>query len=515
MATYYKRDTNPTNNNWNQADNWSTVSSASSTNTGTFPIAGDTANLDSGSTNVTVNVASACAILNMTGYAATITMNNTLTCSSTTTLGGTFAGTSALTLSGALTLTSNGVVVPTINFTGNNTKTLTGDLTISGTATITGNTTFAGTGNLITQGNFVMNGTLTGRTVERQGGTWSGSSTLSSALIFNGDSTISGTVAVGGSTDITWVSGTITTTGSTVNIAGSRTISVGNNITFATITGTATSASTLTLNADLYCANTSNANNNILAVSTAGGYKVYVSGNFGHATNIGTWTGTANIVLNGTGTWNNANLSVAMPVTINTAGTITLGTCTITTGATIVYTAGTISGASSLMRLNGNSTWDISTIPTRLNFTVVAATTLTLSSNFLAATFTHLGGVTVQTSGAYDVDVTTLVMGPNVTASVLRIVAGRTLTVAQLACCGGGIIGVTINSVTPGSTFNLVYTGTQANAFLSGVTITDMAATATGAVKLFDWYGTVSNSTGIRSVTAANIGGAGVTVVGV
>jgi len=63
-TTYYKRDGTGTTN-WNSATSWSTVSATSSTNSGTFPIAGDTANFTAQSIGGNVNVASACATLNM------------------------------------------------------------------------------------------------------------------------------------------------------------------------------------------------------------------------------------------------------------------------------------------------------------------------------------------------------------------------------------------------------------------------------------------------------------------
>jgi hypothetical protein len=118
--------------------------------------------------------------------------------------------------------------------------------------------------------------------------------------------------------------------------------------------------------------------------------------------------------------------------------------------------------------------------------------------------------VTLTMAGAFDMNVTTLRVSPTATLpSIIRIVAGRTITVADLELCGCAV-GGTLNSTSAGTRFNLVYTGGLANAYVSGMTITD--ANITSPVKLYTWYGAVNNSTGIKAVTGANIGSAGVSV---
>ena len=117
MPTYYKRDTNPTNNNWNQANNWSTVSSTSAVNIGTFPSSAtlDPVIFDANSIQVTVNVASACTSINFTGYTNTITMTFGITVSGNVTLGAgmTILGTGGLFIINAnCTLTSNNKTWP-------------------------------------------------------------------------------------------------------------------------------------------------------------------------------------------------------------------------------------------------------------------------------------------------------------------------------------------------------------------------------------------------------------------
>ena len=87
MPTYYKRDITGTTN-WNLASSWSTISSISAINTGTFPSSttADPVIFDANSSACTVNVASTCTSLTLTGYANTITFTNTLTVSGNVTL---------------------------------------------------------------------------------------------------------------------------------------------------------------------------------------------------------------------------------------------------------------------------------------------------------------------------------------------------------------------------------------------------------------------------------------------
>jgi hypothetical protein len=106
-TTYYKRDGSGTTN-WNSATSWSTVSATSATNTGTYPVAGDTALFTSGSIGGTVNVASACATLDMTGFADTLSGSTfSLTVSAGATIQGAFSGWTT----GALVLTGGGVTL--------------------------------------------------------------------------------------------------------------------------------------------------------------------------------------------------------------------------------------------------------------------------------------------------------------------------------------------------------------------------------------------------------------------
>lgn len=116
---YFFRGT--ANGNWNVAGTWSTVGYGSTTNTGTFPVAGDIANVGGGDFTVTVNVNSACATLNFEAGAAnspivSISGTNTLDVSGAVNIpnGGTTFGSDANTVAvGAGTLNAGSIAFST------------------------------------------------------------------------------------------------------------------------------------------------------------------------------------------------------------------------------------------------------------------------------------------------------------------------------------------------------------------------------------------------------------------
>jgi hypothetical protein len=88
--------------------------------------------------------------------------------------------------------------------------------------------------------------------------------------------------------------------------------------------------------------------------------------------------GTSNIILNGTGTWSNTSTTaIRNNLTINTAGTITIGNVYYNTGA-LTYTAGTVVTAGSTLNINGNTTLTTNGIVWN---NITAAGALTLGSN--------------------------------------------------------------------------------------------------------------------------------------
>ncbi len=220
---------------WSSAGNWSTTSGGASN--GTHPVAGDVVAFTSlsGNANITVDVASACASLVMSGtYAGTLTFNSTLTLTSTCTFLSTctIAGTAGtLISSGTATFTSGGKTL-TCGFTisSTNTVTLADNWTVNGLFLFSaGGTLNQTTAQKIScAGGFrCSSGSSSGSAkIEITGGTWdTPGGNNSNNIDLAGNVTVSGTVSCLGVTGKTlkYVSGTITTTGSTIQTSTTST----------------------------------------------------------------------------------------------------------------------------------------------------------------------------------------------------------------------------------------------------------------------------------------------------
>ena len=152
-------------------------------------------------------------------------------------------------------------------------------------------------------------------------------------------------------------------------------------------------SSVTTLNANITVGNFILNNNNSLANSLVG-FKIIVNGNFTEGTNI-VKLGTTEIVLSGTGTWSNSSTgALRLPVTINTAGTITIsGNIYYNTG-TLTYTAGTVTTTGSTLNIGASTTLNTNGIIWN-NITLSGASqTFTLSSNL-----TIIGTLTLSGTG--------------------------------------------------------------------------------------------------------------------
>ncbi len=259
-----------TNQNWNSSPltNWSATSG------GIIRVAAPTSIDDvifdgvGASANSNNTISATITVLSITytsGFTATTTHNAVATIAGNWTFGTfyTIAGSSAVTISAASTITSGGKTWPNnLNFSGANTKILNGDLTIGGQLIIGGSA--ATVFNRTASENCYCNGisyasTITGNVdLYITGGT---SIQLAAILnlntFFQGSSTISTNFNFGTST-ITYISGTITTTGSLLTLSSSCTLNtagiIWNNITIpvaATITNNSFLTATGTLNCSL------------------------------------------------------------------------------------------------------------------------------------------------------------------------------------------------------------------------------------------------------------------------
>ena len=313
---------------------------------------------------------------------------------------------STLTVSLNATLDIAGMPLYILTSSGGATVTLANDVYVNGQLSL-GGVTINGTYSIYAAGGFTNSGGDVAKgtgnpTIVMTGGnfTRSGVGTVRINLTFNGNVTIIGTLAFSTST-LKRLSGTITTAGSTLYISGNCSIdTIG--ITWDTAylgTGlhTITFLSDFTASGNVF----STANGNVFNGAT-----VYLGGSF--STNI-QYTGTSNIVLNGTGTVSGV---IGCSVEINTLGTITLGASVgMSGGKTLKYTNGNVlavPGSVFTTYLNGTSPLvfdNCSTIPF-VNFSqqgyIQLLSNINVSGNYQVTNYIVANGLyTINIGGSF------------------------------------------------------------------------------------------------------------------
>lgn len=409
--------------NWNATATWVGA---------VVPIAGDDIAFTITSGNLTVNVNTAVLIgVNLTNYLGTITFTQTINTSGFLNLGAglyTQAGANGIVLNNNTTLTSGGVTWSrTLTFSGTSaTYTFVGNWTSTGLITFS-----AGGTTTLTNNTLNINGGLTQTTagiylgttaiVFGGTGTWSNSSTglIRNNLTFNSGANtvnISGNVYYNTGT-ITYTSGTIDTTGSTLTIALATTLNT-DGITWNNITTTTTLA--ITLGSNLTLTGTLSIGTgttsfvlggfNLISINsnlTMGASSTFtlpanqtfktltITGSAIINTNTLTITenltinnlvsGTTSIIYGGTGTWTALNTSsyISNPLTINTAGTLTISGIVYKQSGLFTYTAGTIIDTTGTVAVN-SLTLNISGFTFRK---LLVNGAITLTSNLNATTF--------------------------------------------------------------------------------------------------------------------------------
>lgn len=422
--------------NWNNTNNWAATTGAASG--ASFPVAGDVVALDSNSGNapLTINVASACASFVLSGtYAGTLTFTSTLTLTSTCTFVSacTIAGTAGtLLLGGTATITSAGKTLTCgLTFTANVVYTLADNWTVNGLVAVNsagspqfnGNQITCAGGFRLTAGNTFSSGTtkfrVTGGTLDSTGG-----GTFQSNVDLDGNVTVSGTITYGAGKTLRYLSGTITTTGSTLvigNFAGMTLDTAGvtwNNVTFSASQSYATS-STLAVSGTLTISGNAVTFTGAGAISCTG--SVVPSGttsttfnNTGGLTTTGTMT-----LINGSysflgsagwtvGTLTNTTYTASRTVTLTFGNTYTVTTSFVNVGTTLAIRQSIVSsvpGSKVVLNLQSGGTADLVYCdPTDVNSSggkeiLTVRGTITTSTNWVtAATAASTGGARVLSS---------------------------------------------------------------------------------------------------------------------
>lgn len=399
--------------NWNGATVWTSVIGDQIGCTGATgnPVAGDTATLNSTSGNITITAAAAAAIIDETGYAGTLAFGTqTLTLTAASNLNGAMTSTSGIistggnitllatptgtfpkiTITAANTLTSGGFTWPgavTFNVAGN--VTLNGNWITSGVTTFSAATNI----NLTTSETYTENGGLTLSAASGSaptaeiidgGGTWSGTNTLANNLTFAGNSTISGTVQYRTNT-LTYSSGTIITTGSTLNLQFSSVTFNTNGMTWNNITNSSGAAITITLTSNL---------------ALSGAFTNYSSGSV-NGVNV-TFSGAFNISM---GTLNFSGQGVSITLSLVAGQTLS-----ITSGINVYGNQGF---ATTIKSGTTSSATTINYSGTAANDNIYKATFTDITSSG-STLYNFNGGTLTRTSGISNVNGSNFVSGGGV-----------------------------------------------------------------------------------------------------
>jgi hypothetical protein len=405
MAARYFRNTGSTS--WNVTTNWSLTDGGASV--GAIPTASDDVFLTALSGSLVMNSAGVGLSLNCTGFVGTLTMTNTLTISGNVTLGTgmTIAGAAAMLVNAASTLTSNGKTWPSsLTFSAAVTYTFADAWTVSGLFSSTVGVKVLNGSTLTLANGITMTQAISGTTnIVLTGGTWGSAGSIGNNLTINGNVTLGSATAYNTGT-LTYTSGTVTTTGNTLTVAGSATFDTTrsgaskitfNNVTFSTA-GTATLLSDWWINGTV-------TNGNV--TRTINGFNVYVGGSLTLGNSASIFSGTATIILNGTGTWSASGGIIQNNLTIDTAGTLTVsGAVNYNTG-TIRYNAGTLNGSGGTLNCASATTLDLTrsagSKATFDNVTFSGVVTYTLLSDLYVAVLFTSSGAGVKTINGFTV----------------------------------------------------------------------------------------------------------------
>lgn len=497
------------NSNWNATGNTNWGSTSGGTNNASVPTSVDDVIFDgagvNGNTNSTISADTTILSLDITtGYTATMTHNAVLNIAGnwTFTSGYTIAGSSSITIVAASTITSNGRTWPnalTIGASLNTVHTIVGNLTVGGLFVISQAAqtfTTSTSGVLTLQNGIQVNyqfGTFSVTSVDiyLTGGTWSGGNVIAfTNLYLQGNVTLSGVVTTYGGS-ITYISGVITTTGSTLNLQWNATLNT-NGVTWNNI-GSVSQAKTITLTSNLSMSGLFSINMNTI-VNTSNSSTWTVGGGITLDVNR-TLSGTAKIILTG-GTWQTTTTNSGIFSNMDIAGNVTIGAIAAYSTGVLTYVSGTVTVAGSTLYITGSCTLNTSGM-TWSTIYFVAASTVTLTSN-LSASFGYTNANT--TVNKTTSETFTLSNG-------LSVIGGFLLGTADIYLTGGTWTGSTQvrnnlfiqGNVTLGSS---VFYQTGTLTYLSGtVTSTGSTLTLTSSCTL--------NTAGItwNDITLVNNGG--------
>jgi hypothetical protein len=337
-------------------------------------------------------------------------------------------------------------------------------------------------------------------------------SALRNNLTFNTAGTI--TIASGSllynTGTLTYTAGTMVVTGSTLNQSLATTLNTSgmtwNDVTIS-YTGTETLSSNLNVGGNLILGVTGSAQ------VLTGAFNINVTGNVTVNVTTGTVSGTATIVMVGTGILSTPLITTGAfrnNLTFNTAGTITVsGVVTFNTG-TLTYTTGTMVVAGSELRtagvgctLNtGGMTWNDATLAGTATYTLTSNlniggtffnTSTTLTTTYNGAFNINVGGsLTLSTTSGILNGTASFVMNGTGTWSMPSVTTGRLRNNLTFNTAGT----ITVSGTVDYGTGTLTYTAGTMSLGTSIIYFIESATLATNGVTWFDtWIGNTSTQT--------------------
>lgn len=212
------------------------------------------------------------------------------------------------------------------------------------------------------------------------------------------------------------------------------------------------------------------------------GKSIYASGSVTVSVAAAIVSGTATIVMDGTGTLSTTSTSqLRNNLTINTAGTITLGANIVYNTGAFTYTSGTINAGTSIFTIGA------------------AATTFTFNaSGFVFNDLSNTGSTTQQFTGTNGFTVAILRATAATAVCDMRFKEGNTYTINSYRLNGINAFRITVRSITAGQVAYINFSGANTRE-VSYTNFTDIDCT--GGATIFTYYGTISNSNNVVSLT--------------
>lgn len=263
------------------------------------------------------------------------------------------------------------------------------------------------------------------------GGTWNSNGQDVAARFFDASGSATKTLTMGASTwsiqeqfDVSGTSLTLNANTSEVIIRNTCNLKMASGLAIKDLTfndtGGAGGAFTATLQSNFAASGTVDLNAGTATITISGAFTLYAGGlarSSGFASG-----GTTAIELNGTGTWSDSASNFNNhPVTINTAGTITLSG-TITQRASVVYTAGTVDPSTSTMVMDDTLNLNMGTA--HLNNLTVQQNTTTLTGDLILD-----GDILITGTGTLNASSRTITIAGNFTRAAGTFTRGTSTVI--------------------------------------------------------------------------------------